>query len=138
VDGAINEFECAFGRYTVMGGLLGNELRWSSDSPWGRETDLRAMNPTTGLYGLYSCASGLSVYKLLSTARWMNDHVLELLDGWDDAEVPARAGLIARAAAYSGYSYVLLGEAMCSVAFDGGPEVPPDSAFARAAERFAR
>src|SRR5690625_2869029 len=59
VAGAINEFECAFGRYTVMAGLLGNELRWSSSSPWGLEVDLRNMDPASGLYGLYTCASGL-------------------------------------------------------------------------------
>ncbi len=138
VDGAINEFECAFGRYTVMAGLLGSELRWSSNSPWGKETDLRTMNPTTGLYGMYTCSSGLSVYKPLSTARWMNDHVLELLDSWTDADVPNKTALIAKASAYAGYSYVLLGEGMCTVAFDGGPELQPDSAFARAAERFGR
>jgi hypothetical protein len=138
VDGVVNDFECAFGRYVVMGGLLGNELRWASSSPWGRDTDTRTMDPATGLYGMYTCASGLSVYKPLSGARWMGDHVLELLDSWTDADVPNRTALIARASAYTGYSYVMLGEAMCSVAFDGGPELPPDSAFARAAERFER
>ncbi len=138
VDGAINEFECAFGRYVVMGGLMGNELRWSSNSPWGKETDLRDMNPSTGLYGMYTCASGLSVYKPLSTARWMSDHVLELLDSWPDDQVSGKTALIARASAYAGYSYVLLGEAMCTAAFDDGPELQPDSIFMRATERFER
>src|SRR5690606_25554615 len=40
--------------------------------------------------------------------------------------------------AYSGYAHVLLGEGMCSAAFDVGPEQQPAAIFARAEERFTR
>jgi hypothetical protein len=39
-------------------------------------------------------------------------------------------------AAYGGYSYLLLGEAMCSAAIDAGPELTRAQLFALAEERF--
>jgi len=52
--------------------------------------------------------------------------------------VPGRAALQAQAAAFAGYSYVLMGEMFCSCAFDLGPELQPGGVFALAEERFTR
>ncbi len=138
LGGALNEFECAFGRYTVMGGLFGNELMWSNYSPWGRDADLRAVDPENSEYAFMPCGSSNSVYKPLSSARWMADNVLRLFKEWTDEEMlPAdRTDMIAHAAAYAGYSLVLLGEAMCSAALDVGPELQPNEIFAEAEARF--
>ena len=47
-----------------------------------------------------------------------------------------RTKLIGQAAAYAGYSLVLLGEGMCSAAINVGPELTPAQLFAEAKIRF--
>ena len=44
--------------------------------------------------------------------------------------------LIAVAGAYAGYSYLLLGESMCSAAVDAGPEISSQGMFAAAEGKF--
>ena len=46
--------------------------------------------------------------------------------------------VIAQAAAYAGYSLVLLGESSCSAALDGGPELTPEQVLTEAESRFTK
>src|ERR1041385_3679055 len=48
------------------------------------------------------------------------DQAITKLTGWTDAQVANRQTLIARANLYSGYSYALLGMAMCQASFRSG------------------
>ncbi|MGH7459218.1 MAG: RagB/SusD family nutrient uptake outer membrane protein [Longimicrobiaceae bacterium] len=143
LGGAIGDFECAFGAYVVLGGVLSDELedatqtaaRWPYDQ---RDVDAEDEN----LYATASCV-GLGVYTPLSTARWSAENILGKLEGWTDAEVEDRTSKIAAAAAYSGYSHLLLGEGFCSgVLLDSelepGGEVSRGQLFAFAEERFTR
>lgn len=52
--------------------------------------------------------------------------------------MPGRQGLIGQAAAHAGYSLILLGEAMCTAALDGGPELSREQVFAEAEARFTK
>ena len=137
VTGTIADFECAFTRYIAAQGLVGDELMWASTSPWGREFDRREFSPSEGFYATQTCDQLWSpaVYKPLSTARWQADNALNLIDEWTDSEVPERTSLIATAAAYSGYAHTLIGEGMCSAAFDLGPEIGPAEIMERALAR---
>lgn len=142
VQGAITEFECAFGMYIGMGGLLGNELtsviqrtRWFVEN--------RSISTTGQIWAENTCdassTDGPGLYTTLSISRWMADNALGLLEEWKDNEVPGnRTELIGKAAAYAGYSYQLLGESMCEAVFDGGPPVPRTEILARAEERFTQ
>ena len=140
VTGTIADFECAFTRYIAAQGLVGDELMWASTSPWGREFDRREFSPSEGFYATQTCDQLWSpaVYKPLSTARWQADNALNLIDEWTDSEVPERTSLIATASAYSGYAHTLIGEGMCSAAFDLGPEIGPAEIMERALARFGR
>jgi len=80
----------------------------------------------------------VGIFVPLSSARWFADKVLAALEAWTDAEVTNRNLLIATAAAYSGYSHMLLGEGFCSMALDGGPELTPAQVFALAETKFTR
>jgi hypothetical protein len=118
--------------------ITGSNVQWYS-------FDQRAF-ATSGLlsagFANSTCAvqteNTIGIYRPLSTARFTNDNVLRLLEGWSDAEVPNRASLMATAAAYAGYSLLLLGETMCSAAVDQGPELTPAQVFALAEERFTK
>jgi hypothetical protein len=139
VASAVGDFECALGDYIVAQGAVGDELANANLANRIWDFDRRTILPTNTVYSSQSCDDGdPTVYTTLSTARYDADNALRLLDGWTDEQVPGRIGLIATAAAYAGYSLVLLGEGMCSVALDVGPELTPAQIMAEAEARFTR
>ncbi|MEW5929722.1 MAG: RagB/SusD family nutrient uptake outer membrane protein [Gemmatimonadota bacterium] len=140
LSGAIGDFECALQSYVVMGGLVGEELVDATQTADRWPYDRRSVEPSDRRYGEFACTA-LGVYNPLSTARWTAENVLAKLQGWTDAQVPNRAVAIATAAAYSGYSHLLLGEAFCSgvlldAGLQGGGEVPRADVLRRAVARF--
>lgn len=139
VNGAVADFECALGAFILVGGIMGDELADAQLGSAGWWLDRRdaAIN-TGGAYGTNGCDANQTpgVYRPVSTARWSADNALRNLQGWTDAQVPNRATLIATAATYAGFSYAMLGMAMCSAAVDAGPELTSQQLFALAEERF--
>lgn len=150
-DGAIADFECAFNSYTVLSGVVGEEFIYAQQTasrvPYDRRTTSRDDND----YAVNSCTNNLGVYTPLQVARQSNENLLARLKAWTDAEVaagpgsPNRTNLIAIAAAYAGYAYVLLGEGFCTMAISSvnidksltyGGEIPRDSVFKLAIGRF--
>src|SRR5262249_16188803 len=83
-----------------------------------------------------SCTSTEGIYTPLSTARWEGDQAITKLTGWTDAQVANRQTLLAQANLYTGYSYALLGMAMCQASFDLGAPVDQKGMFALAETRF--
>jgi hypothetical protein len=142
--GAVGDFECALASYIVATGLTGDELMITDALRAWELYDLRVFE-TRGLgsaYAMATCSARfettVGVYRPLSTARWQADNLLRLLDGWTDEQVPNRRLLIAKASAYAGYSYLLLGESMCEASFDLGPPVGAAEMFRLAEERFTQ
>ncbi len=139
VQSAIGDFECALASYVVAAGLVGDELANSNLAQILFDYDRRVILPTNDIYSTLTCDDGLpTVYTVLSTARFSADNALRILEGATDEQVPDRTQLIATAAAYAGYSLVLLGEGMCSAALDVGPELTPAQLLAEAETRFTR
>lgn len=137
VAGAVADYECALSSYTGAFGLMTDELADAALSQSQFDFDRRSFTAAGGTYASGECG-GFGVYIPVSAARYAADHALTLLDQWTDAEVPDRSALIAKSAAFAGYSYLLLGEGFCSAAVDGGPELTPAEIFAIAEERFGR
>jgi starch-binding outer membrane protein, SusD/RagB family len=140
VNGAIGDFECAFSRYVAASGLFTDELSDAISNPSNFNIDRRTL-ATSESWGTATCGNNQQppIYTTLSTARASNDTVLAKLRGWTDAEMPTgvnRSKLIGQAAAYAGYSLVLLGEGMCTAALNLGPEIQPADLFAQAKIRF--
>lgn len=136
VNGAIGDFECAYGAYVALTGVMAGELTDATQTAARWPYDRRNVQPSDALYQTFTCQN-LGVYTPLAAARWSADNILENLQGWTDAEVPERQRLIAQAAAYAGYSYLLLGEAFCTTAIDAGPELSSEQVLQTALERFA-
>lgn len=140
VNGAISDFECAYTRYVVGSGLLIDELSNAIGSTANFDYDARRA-PGNAAYGTGTCAANQQppIYTTLSTARGSADTVLARLREWSDASMPTgvnRTRLIGQAAAYAGYSLVLLGEGMCTAAVNVGPELTPAQLFDEAKIRF--
>jgi starch-binding outer membrane protein, SusD/RagB family len=136
VDGAQADFQCAYGDYVVVSGLISGELADASQTASRWSYDRRVIDPSESQYSQSSCA-GLGVYTPLQTARFTNASTLAKLEAWSDADVPDRQLLIAQTAAYTGYTLVLLGEGFCqSPAETNGPALDQQGLFAKAEEYF--
>ena len=144
-NGAVADFECAFGAYVVMGGLIGEELDEIRQIIDRIPYDQRVHTSKDRVYAVSRCES-IGVYTPLQTARVSAERVGQLLESWADAGVPQRATLIATMHAYAGYSTLLLGEGFCTTVIssldaDGalvyGGEISRDSAFRVAEARLS-
>lgn len=135
VNGAIGDFECAVGAYDALTSVLAGEMTDATATADRWPYDRRDVHPDDGRYGTSGCEA-LGVYTPLSTARYSADMILSKLQAWSDKDVANRQDLIAKAAAYAGYGYLLLGEGFCSAAVDGGPELTSAQMFALAEQRF--
>lgn len=139
---AVGDFECAFNAYVVLGGLTADELTDATQTAARWVYDRRDVDPDDAIYASAGCTS-LGTYTPLSVARWSAENALRQLDRFSDEQIVNRTTLIAKAAAYSGYSHLLLGEGFCSGVLlnenlEPGGEVPSADLFRRAEERFTR
>jgi len=142
LNGAIGDFECAFGAYVVLGGIIGDELIDATQTADRWPYDRRDVQASDRRYGESSCVN-LGVYSPLSTARWDTENLLSKLNGWTDAQVANRAAMMTTAQAYSGYAHLLLGEGFCEgVLLDANLQAGGISTRAevlqRAEERFTQ
>jgi hypothetical protein len=141
VTGAVGDFECAFHRYVVVQGVLGDELVNAFSNTDNFDLDRRSIKPGSP-YGTGTCTGTVQlpgIYTTLSVARGSADTILARLKEWTDAQVPTgvnRTQLIGRASAYAGYSILLLGESMCSAAINIGPELSKTDLWNEAKLRF--
>ncbi|HTE48073.1 MAG TPA: RagB/SusD family nutrient uptake outer membrane protein [Gemmatimonadaceae bacterium] len=138
-NSAIGDFECGFGSFVLVEGLISDDLADATLTAAAWPLDRRDANTqTNGTYGTGGCTATNTpgVYTPLSTARWEADQALTKLNGWTDAQVPTRTSLIAQMNLYSGLSYTTLGMSMCQAAFDLGPAVDQKGMFALAEKRF--
>jgi hypothetical protein len=148
VNGAVSDFECAYGAYVVVSGLVGEELDDYTQTASRWPYDRRDVQSNQSMYSVNGC-EGLGIYTPLQTARVTANHVRTLLEGWTDADIPAgtnRQVLIATAAAYEAWSILLLGEGFCSTVLttiDGANfayagETTRNDAFKAAEDRFSQ
>lgn len=136
---AIADFECALSHFIVAGGHVGDEL-W--DGQLGAASwpyDRRSFTEEGGDYAYQTCGGvqRFGLYQPLQTARYQADVAIRVLSEATDDAVPGnRLEMLATAYAYSAYALLLLGESMCSIAIDVGPEIPSQQVFVLAEERF--
>ncbi len=136
VQSAIGDFECAFGSFVTAEGIATDELQDATITAANWQLDRRDDGFTSGTYGTGSCTNNEGIYTPLSTARWEADRAVERLSKWTDAQVQNRQNLLAQADLYAGFSYALLGMAMCQASFDEGAPVDQKGMFALAESRF--
>jgi len=145
VNGAVADFECAYGAYVVASGLISDELDDATQTASRYPYDQRTMISSSSTYQSSDCIN-IGTYSPLQTARVSADNIRRLLTTWTDAQVPNRQTLLATAAAYEGYAELLLGEGFCGTTFstfnpDGsinyGTAITPAQAFDSAIVRFS-
>jgi hypothetical protein len=144
VNGAVGDFECAFNSYTVLGGLIGDELNDATLTADRFPYDARTFTRSDRRYAVNGC-DALGVYAPLQAARISSDAIRRSLEGWTDADVPSRQALLASADLAEAYSMLLLSEGFCSTTFTTydanqnpiyGAELQPKDAAAAAEAQF--
>jgi hypothetical protein len=146
VNSAVGDFECAYGAYVVVGGLIGEELADGIQTADRYPYDRRTVAPLDLRYSTSSCTA-IGAYTPLQTARVQAENTLALLESWTDDQVPDRQQHIATVAAHAGWSLLVLGEAFCSMVVSSidanrnaiyGGEITRDSVFKLAEARLTQ
>ena len=114
--GVAGDFDCAFNAFVVVGGLIGEELEDGLQTAARWPYDQRNVTADQTFYSTNNCTN-LGIYAPLQAGRAGANNVRRLLTGWTDAQVPNRQLLMARMAAYEGWSQLFLGEAFCETVF---------------------
>jgi hypothetical protein len=139
VNSTVGDFECAYGAFVAVGGLMSDELLDASITASRWPYDRRDVQTSDGAYSTNTCDNFTpGVYTPISTARFTADTVASLLKGWTDAQVANRTDLIAKALIYSGYDRIMLGEMFCSAAINRGPELTSAKILAQAEDKFTQ
>ncbi|MGQ0641765.1 MAG: RagB/SusD family nutrient uptake outer membrane protein [Gemmatimonadaceae bacterium] len=132
----IGDFECAYSNYMSGSSVHSDEYETSNSNVplanWGERTITADEND----YSIGTCEGNFGMNLTLHTARFQSEDASKKLAVWTDQQVPNRALLQAQAKIYGAYSYLLMGEGFCKVAFDGGPEQEPAEALKLAETRF--
>lgn len=133
----IGDFECAYSNYMSGSAVHSDEYETSNSNVplanWGERTITKDEND----YVIGTCEGNFGMNLTLHTARLQSENVFAQLQGWTDAQVANRASLMAQVRTYGAYSYLMLGEGFCEVAFDGAAVQPKTAALVRAEAQFA-
>jgi starch-binding outer membrane protein, SusD/RagB family len=137
VVGALGKFECAVASYAMGTGILADEF-WTA-------ADFRALNSwAQRLYvsgdfqvGSGGCGSSTSSFFALQQARNQGEEAYALISDFPVEEVPEKERFLAKTAAYTGYSYILMGEGFCEMTLDGGASMPPGEVLQLAEQRLS-
>ncbi|MBK8061493.1 MAG: RagB/SusD family nutrient uptake outer membrane protein [Gemmatimonadetes bacterium] len=134
---AVGDFECAYSNYMSGSAVHSDEYETANSNVplanWGERT----ISPDETDYSIGTCEGNFGMNLTLHTARLQAEDATKKLGAWTDAQVAGRASLQAQAKVYAAYSYLLMGEGFCEVAFDGAARQPPTAALTAAESRFA-
>jgi hypothetical protein len=136
---AIGTFECGAVNYAATAGMLSGEY-WSANGfvnnhPW----EWRGVIQIKGEPGscTYTRASTfMGFYTPLQQARYQLEDTYARVSKFTDAQVPNRARILTEMLAYAGYTYLLLGEGMCTMTVDDGPVMTRAATWTVAEQRF--
>lgn len=127
VNGAIGEFQYAYGVYALYSGILSDESFTDHTQVGIREFSLHNFNDLNG--------TNETVFETLSRARASADDATSRLK----VILGAGAGTslnVARTLAYGGYAYTLLGEGFCEAPINLSAGLPSAELLKRAVQHF--
>jgi len=131
------DFECGFAQHVIFSGLWAEEI-WNTGG--GLATAYWSLRTSNNPFHSAKCVEGGEgpTWTPLQVSRVAAEAALERMDRWksEGFVIPAEAALRARAHLYAGYSYLLLSETFCEVAFDAGPAQSREAGFRLAEEQF--
>jgi hypothetical protein len=135
---AIQNFQCAFASYVTTAGVMSGEYFISNNLVASNLWGWRGVEILTapGACATTRTPTDLGFYSPLQTARFTAEDAAARLGTMTDAQVPGRTRILAEMAVYGGWSYLLLGEGMCSMTVNGGPMITRAQTFQLAETGF--
>jgi hypothetical protein len=118
--GMIADFECAFQGYAYTASILAGEF----DGVITARADLIWFNRVVDVdltSGNLACTTTGGAYLPLQIARFQAQQLYRLVKSFPAGALADADAMLGEAAAYTGYSFTLLGEGFCSMAVDIGP-----------------
>ena len=123
---AQQDFAAAYGRFVVYGGWFSGEAFSSDVNAAGNLFATRRVDRTLG-------ALEGALFGPLSRARALSDRVLSALEG-----TPGESTIhAARAAVFSGYSFLVMADHFCVGTINGGPPLTPEMMLDSAVTRLS-
>ena len=137
--GVQSDFDCGFSAWMMIGNLWTSTLDQASTLT--THGNIQGRRQAVSQYGEANCAVDGSPLPFgfwgpLQIARVQANKAIELIEGFDDADVDNKPYLYGKAHAYAGYSILLLTETFCELYFDNGPLESKADGYNRAIERF--
>lgn len=136
---AIQQFQCGVTAFAATAGMLSGEYLsangFVNNHPWEWRGLVEIKNEP-GSCNVARASTFMGFYTPLQQARFQLDDTAERLEALTDAQVPNRARFLTEMRAYGGYAYLLLGEGMCSMTVNNGPEITKAEVWTIAEERF--
>jgi hypothetical protein len=127
INGVIGEFQVAYVTYALWSGVLADEVFTDHSNVNIRELSLHDFEDIN--------TQNDSVYSTLQRARQSADDAVDRLRRMRGANAASTLD-VARALAYGGYAYVLLGEGFCEAPVDRSAALPDHELLARGIARF--
>ncbi|MBV9879953.1 MAG: RagB/SusD family nutrient uptake outer membrane protein [Gemmatirosa sp.] len=137
--GALQQFMCGYAQYVSTAGMLSGEY-WSANGfvdnhPW-EWRGIQEIKSNPGGCATARTQTFMGFYTPLQQARYQLDDLGKRAASYTDAQLPNRIRIQAEAAAYAGYTYLLLAESMCDMTIDNGPKISKADVLKIAEQRF--
>lgn len=136
--GMLSDFECAFQGHALTGSILSEEFEYVGAGGRAILVWVNRVPIINDQSHEISCPNVGGAYLPLHTARFQAEDLYQRVEGFPEGTVPDRSEVLGTAAAYAGYSTLLLGEAFCEMAIDAGPLLSRAEVFERAEGWFTR
>ena len=140
---ARGDFECALSNHIWSMGIWTLEFYNSNQTRTQnvvslRDTAVKSVSSLGSASAQPNCreSNPPPLASALHIARVQGKNAVEIISGFDEAEVPEKNFNIGVAYAYRGYSVELLSEAFCAVTFDSGPIMTREQGFDLARGHF--
>jgi SusD family. len=136
---ALGTFECAFAQYILTAGVLSTEYITSNSFVDSNIWGWRGVETKTapGSCVASRTATSLGFYTPMQQARFQAEDAVSRISAFTDDQVPGRVKMLAELSAYAGYSYILLGEGMCTMTVNNGPAMTRADTYKAALQKFS-
>jgi starch-binding outer membrane protein, SusD/RagB family len=142
VLGAQGDFECALSSYVWAVGMWTTDFHASNITRTNNIVAVRNVE-TLNLgdqVGEPQCTSTNPppLWLPFNVSRFQAESAIARIQSFPESSVPNQNFLLGKAHAYAGYSYQILGESFCELAFDNGPRKSPEETWRIAETHFTQ
>lgn len=134
VNSVIADVECSWDNYVAAAAHHSDEWIASSGNSTMARWGLRDISPTFASMATGSCAASYGLFTPLHGARVAAQANFDRISGFDDADVPNKAVLLATIRAYGAWPLIAFAEGFCGTPLDGGDQVLTPAQLAAEAE----